>query len=160
MSDHGYHTGEGGQWMKQTLFERSARAPLIVAGPKVTAKGRASARTVEFVDLYPTLAELAGVAAPKGLEGRSLMPLLQNPGAAWDHPALTQVRRGTPEGFFKGYSVRTARWRYTEWDEGKRGVELYDETADPNELRNLATDPKHRATVGELQGVMRRMTKR
>ena len=66
MSDHGYLLGERGQWMKQMLFERSARAPLLMAGPGVPAKGRASKRVVEFLDLYPTLAELAGIAAPAG----------------------------------------------------------------------------------------------
>ena len=74
------------------------------------------------------------------------MPLLKNPGAEWTHPALTQVMRGTAPNQFMGYSVRNERWRYTEWDGGKRGVELYDEVADPRELKNLATDPAHRKT--------------
>jgi iduronate 2-sulfatase len=157
LSDHGYHLGERGQWMKQTLFERSARAPLMIAGPGVSAKGRASTRIVEFVDIYPTLADLAGLPPPPGLHGRTLKPLLVNPQAAWDHPALTQVRRGAPNATFMGYSVRTEKWRYTEWDDGARGVELYDEAADPNELRNLATDPKHKNTVTEMQQLLRRM---
>jgi iduronate 2-sulfatase len=155
ISDHGYHLGEGGQWMKQTLFERSARAPLIVAGAPVPVKGRASARPVEFLDVFPTLAELSGVPAPPGLQGRSLVPLLKNPGAAWNHPALTQVQRGAADAAFMGYSVRTERWRYTEWDEGKRGAELYDEAADPNEQRNLAASPEHKKTVDEMQRVLR-----
>ena len=71
------------------------------------------------------------------------MPLLKNPQCEWDHPALTQVRRGAATATFMGYSVRTEKWRYTEWDDGKRGVELYDEAADPRELKNLAADPKH-----------------
>ena len=156
MSDHGYHLGERGQWMKQTLFERSARTPLIVAGPGVSAKGRSSARVIEFLDLYPTLADLARVSPPPGLHGRSLTPLLRNPQAMWDHAALTQVRRGAGEGAFMGYSVRTDKWRYTEWDAGKRGVELYNEVDDPNEMHNLAADPKHRNTVTEMQGLLHR----
>lgn len=160
ISDHGYHLGEGGQWMKQTLFERSARAPLILAGPGVSANGRASSRTVEFLDVFPTLADLARVPAPRGLEGRSLAPLLKNPGAAWDHPALTQVQRGTGQNSFMGYSVRTERWRYTEWDAAKRGAELYDEIGDPSERHNLAADPKHRRTVDEMQRLLRRMSKK
>jgi uncharacterized sulfatase len=160
VSDHGYHLGERGQWMKQTLFERSARAPLIVAGPGVTAKGRASTRIVEFLDLYPTLADLARVAPPPGLHGRSLTPLLRNPQARWDHPAVTQVRRGAGENMFMGYSVRTDKWRYTEWDGGSRGTELYDEREDPDELRNLAADPKHQETVAELQRLLRRVTRK
>jgi uncharacterized sulfatase len=155
MSDHGYHLGDGGQWMKQTLFERSARAPFIIAGPGVTARGRGSSRVVEFIDLYPTLAELAAAEPPRGLQGRSLAPLLRDPDAVWAHPALTQVRRGAAENTFMGYSVRTDRWRYTEWDDGKRGVELYDEIADPAERRNLATSPEHKATVVELQQLIK-----
>ena len=81
MSDHGYLLGERGQWMKQMLFERSARAPLMMAGPGVSARGALVQRIVEFLDLYPTLADLAGVAPPAGLHGRSLAPLLKDPGA-------------------------------------------------------------------------------
>jgi iduronate 2-sulfatase len=157
MSDHGYFLGERGQWMKQSLFDRSARTPLIVAGPGVTAKNRSTSRVVEFLDIYPTLAELARVSPPPGLHGRSLVPLLKSPDAEWPHAALTEVQRGVAPKAFMGYSVRTERWRYTEWDEGTRGVELYDETNDPNEMRNLAADPTHRGTVAELQGLMRRM---
>ena len=92
ISDHGYHLGEQGQWMKQTLFERSARAPFLVAAPGISSRGRSTSRIVEFLDVYPTLAELASVPAPDGLHGRSLVPLLKNPSAKWDHPALTQWR--------------------------------------------------------------------
>jgi iduronate 2-sulfatase len=154
MSDHGYNLGNHGQWMKQSLFERSARAPLIVAGPGVSKK-RPSPRTVEFLDLYPTLAELARVDAPAGLEGRSLVPLLRNPNAEWNRPALTQVRRGVAPDWFMGYSLRNGKWRYTEWDDGKQGTELYDEVSDPAELRNLAADPKHRTVVEQMQKLLR-----
>lgn len=154
VSDHGYHLGDRGQWMKQTLFERSARAPLIVAGPGVSGAGKASPRIVEFLDLYPTLAELTRVEAPSGLHGRSLVPLLRNPGMTWDHPAVTQVRRGAPPNAFMGYSIRTEQWRYTEWDGGQAGVELYDEVRDPQELRNLAPDPAHKPTITKLQRLL------
>jgi uncharacterized sulfatase len=154
MSDHGYNLGEHGQWMKQSLFERSARTPIIVSGPGV-AKGRASSRTIEFLDLYPTLAELAGVAPPSGLEGRSIGPLLRNPNARWDHPALTQVRRGAGANAYMGYSVRDETWRYTEWDDGKKGAELYNEKADPGELRNLATDPKQAKVLDRMKRLLR-----
>jgi uncharacterized sulfatase len=155
--------------MKQTLFERSARAPMIVAGPGVTARNRSTTRIVEFLDIYPTLADLARVSPPPGLQGRSLTPLLKDPRAEWRHPALTQVRRfvnaaqnPTVAGVaanatFMGYSVRTEQWRYTEWDDGKRGVELYDEVKDPDELRNLADDPNHRATLAQMQKLLRSM---
>jgi iduronate 2-sulfatase len=158
VSDHGYHLGDHGQWMKQTLFERSARAPLILAGPGITAKGRSTSRVVEFLDLYPTLADLTRLSAPTDLHGRSLTRLLKNPQAAWNRPAVTQVQRGGRENGFMGYSVRTEQWRYTEWDTGKRGVELYNEVDDPSEMHNLAADPKHQKTVNEMQRVLRRLT--
>jgi uncharacterized sulfatase len=123
VSDHGYHLGELGQWMKQSLFERSARNPLIVAGPGVS-RGP-SPRVVELLDVYPTLADLAGLPAPAGLQGRSLRPLLKDPKARWDHPAFTQVRRGGANDRFMGYTVRTEKWRYIEWDEGRQGKQLY-----------------------------------
>lgn len=155
VSDHGYHLGDRGQWMKQTVFERSARAPLIVAGPGVASPGIASPRVVELLDVYPTLADLARVQAPAGLHGRSLVPLLANPTAPWAHAAISQVRRGAVPNTFMGYSIRTEQWRYTEWDGGARGVELYDEAGDPDELRNLADDPTHRATMTDLQRRLR-----
>ena len=156
VSDHGYHLGELGQWMKMSLFERSAKNPLIVAGPGV--RRGVSTRIVELVDLYPTLAQMAGVAPPAGLHGASLVPLLKNPRATWTRPAFTQVTRGNMEkAGFMGYSVRTERWRYIEWEEGKRGMQLYDETADPQELKNLAADPKHAAVVAEMQQLLKAM---
>ena len=156
ISDHGYLLGERGQWMKQMLFERSARAPLIVAGAGVGAKGQASQRIVELVDLYPTLADLTGLKPPSGVHGRSLTPLLRDPRAVWNRPAVTQVRRGNPaNGFFMGYTVRTEQWRYTEWDDGKQGIELYDETADPAELRNLAGEPDKVKIIAQMKSILR-----
>ena len=159
ISDHGYQLGEHGQWMKQTLFERSARAPLIIAAPHVPSTGRSTARIVEFLDLYPTLAELTSLRSPDSLHGRSLVPLLRNPGANWDRAALTQVRRGPAESAYMGYSIRTEKWRYTEWEGGKRGVELYDESADPNELNNLAADPRHASLAADMRERLQRAIK-
>ncbi len=153
VSDHGYHLGERGQWMKQSLFERSARNPLIIAGPGVS-RG-VSSRTVELLDIYPTLGDMAGLSLPTGLQGRSLKPLLNNPKASWNRPAFTQVMRGGAKDAFMGYTVRTEQWRYTEWDDGKRGVQLYDELKDPDELRNLASDPDHKKIVAEMQQLLR-----
>jgi uncharacterized sulfatase len=160
MSDHGYHLGDHGSWMKQTLFERSARAPLVIAAPQVPAKGRSTSRIVELLDLYPTLAELTSLVAPDGLQGRSLVPLLWNPRAAWDRPALTQVRRGPPDSTFIGYSIRTEKWRYTEWENGQRGVELYDESGDPQESKNLAANPQHSRLVAEMRERLHRAIER
>jgi uncharacterized sulfatase len=150
-SDHGYLLGEHGLWMKQSLFEESARIPLIVAAPGQRTQGVKCGRTVEAVDIYPTLAELAGLEPPANLAGRSLRPLLDDPQAPWDKPAFTQVWRGR----FSGYSVRTERWRYNEWDDGRRGVELYDHDRDPHEYHNLAHDPAYAEVVRELRALIR-----
>jgi uncharacterized sulfatase len=151
-SDHGYHTGEHGLWMKMSLFENSARVPLIIAAPG-RAAGKASPRTVELVDLYPTLADLAGLDPPDNLAGASLRPLLDDPSAKWDRPAYTQLRRGQ----FPGYSVRDKRYRYTEWDGGSRGVQLFDYETDPGELHNLADDPQHAETVKRMRKLLHRV---
>ena len=147
--DHGWLLGEHGQWQKMLLFEESARAPLIIALPNTRRKG-ACPRPVEFLDIYPTLAELCGLEAPATVEGKSLLPLLKNPKAKWSKPALTQVQHTTSNGPISGYSVRTERWRYTEWDGGKLGAEFYDHKNDPHEWRNLANDPKYMKERAEL----------
>ena len=114
------------------------------------------ARTVELVDLYPTLTDLAGVPAPAGLQGVSLRPLLTDPAATWNRPAHSQVIRGGINGI-QGYTVRTERWRYTEWEGGAKGAELYDHDVDPQEMKNLASDPAQAAVIKELQASVRAM---
>jgi uncharacterized sulfatase len=154
-SDHGYLLSEHGQWMKNSLYEESARVPLIIAAPGVKAKGRATSRVVELLDIYPTLADLCRLPAPGHLEGRSLRPLLDNPQAKWNGAAYTQVGRGGVPAKFMGRSVRTERWRYNEWDEGRQGSELYDHAKDPQEYRNLANDPAYARTVEEMKRLLR-----
>ena len=149
VSDHGFHLGDHGLWGKLTNFERSARVPLIMAPPRLPHAGASSRAIVELIDLYPTLSELCGLRAPPGLEGRSLAPLLHDPRAASDRPAYTSTIH---EGIL-GRSVRTERWRYTEW--GETGVvELYDHDADPGEYRNLAADPARAADVRMLKALL------
>jgi iduronate 2-sulfatase len=148
--DHGWHLGEKGMWAKGTLFDVAAKAPLIVVDPRRKTAGQGCARTVQFVDIYPTLVELCGLAMPPGLDGKSLAALLDDPNAAWDHPAFTFVARED----WLGRSVRTQRWCYTEWDEGRRGVELYDLQADPRESHNLAKEPNRAAVVDELKKLL------
>ena len=145
LSDHGYHLGERGWWNKNTLFELSARAPLIIATPGMKHKGASCSSIVEFVDIYPTLADLHGLTAPSNLEGKSFALLLNNPNLPWKKMAFTQVQRGK----IVGRSVCTERWRYTEWDNGKQGAELYDHDNDPGEYYNLASDPQYEEIVAE-----------
>ncbi len=145
-SDHGYHLGEhNGIWQKRTLFEQSARAPMIIRAPGMAGNGQDSPRIVEFVDIYPTLMEVAGIPMPEHeLAGRSLKPLLENPIAEWDGYAVTQVLRPADDRLpqqVMGCSIRTERWRFTDWAEGEFGVELYDHHTDPLEFDNLALDP-------------------
>lgn len=157
VSDQGYHLGEHRLWQKMSLFEGVARAPLIIAAPGKKGNGQASPALVELVDVYPTLAQLCGLEVPKGIDGRSLVPQLDNPQTPARKAALTEVQRGRGKGQppLLGCSIRTPRWRYTEWDEGRAGVELYDHQSDPQEFHNLARDPAHSATVGELRELLR-----
>ena len=158
-SDHGYHMGEHGLWQKMSLFEESARVPMLIVAPGMS-KGMISETPVSQIDLFPTLAELCHVRVPDNLQGQSLVPMLKDPSHAGRGWALTQVTRGgrrvdakngneTDRPFF-GYSLRTPRWRYTEWDGGVAGKELYDHDSDPRELTNLAEHDEHRAAMDEL----------
>ncbi len=150
-SDHGYHMHEHGLWQKRSLFEESARVPLIVAVPGMKDAGKATAGIVEMVDIYPTLVELCGLDMPSHLDGQSMVPLLENPELPGKPFAVTQVTRGGGKNLFHGYSVRTARWRYTEWNAGERGVELYDHEKDPAEMHNLGDDPRYADVRAELK---------
>ncbi|MEQ1825272.1 MAG: sulfatase [Pirellula sp.] len=160
-SDHGYHIGEHGLWQKMSLFEESARVPLLVVAPGVTSQGTAAATPVSHLDLFPTLAQLCGVTPPENIHGQNMVPILKDPktvGRGW---ALTQVTRGGAQNRnrYFGYSLRTARWRYTEWDAGREGLELYDHDKDPKEIVNLAKDPAHSKTIAELSEQMKSAVK-
>jgi iduronate 2-sulfatase len=162
-SDHGYHTGEHGLWQKMSLFEESTRVPLLVVAPGTSKPGSVVKTPISHVDLFPTLAELCGVAKPANLQGQSLVPMLKNPQATGRGWALTQVTRGgganratitrdvgSDGRRFFGYTLRRPRWRYTEWDEGRQGRELYDHDADSHELTNLAEKPDQAQVVAEM----------
>jgi iduronate 2-sulfatase len=151
-SDHGYHLGEHGLWYKQSCYEESTRVPFIISVPGQKTRGADTQRTVELLDIYPTLADFAGLPAPGYIEGASLRPLLESPSAAWDRPAFSQVERNG----FPGHSVRTERWRYTEWGYGEKGAELYDHSNDPGEHRNLFQSPEHAAVVAEMKALLKK----
>lgn len=148
--DHGWHLGEHGLWHKRSLFEESARVPFLVAAPGAKGNGQRSASLVELLDVYPTLCDLAGVPAPASLQGKSLRAVLNDPRVTLHEAAFTEARRG-PAAEYWGRSVRTARWRYTEWNGGRDGVELYDHDADPHEFTNLASNPRHAETLAGLK---------
>ncbi len=148
--DHGWKLGEHGSWCKHTNFEIDARAPLIVRAPQVADPGSRSRALVEFVDMYPTLCELCGLAVPDHCEGTSLVPLLPEPNRAWKSAAFSQYpRRGA-----MGYAMRTDRYRYVEWQDRESGRirarELYDHGTDPQENSNAAGDPANVALIEEL----------
>ncbi len=149
LGDNGHHLGELELWSKATLFDVSTRVPLIIVAPGV-AGGRVSDRTVELVGLYATLAELCGLPLANPVDGGSLKRLLADPQADWT-PAYSQSR---PRGAL-GRSVRTEHWRYTEWDGGAQGLELYDVVLDPGEHVNLARDPAYAATMSEMRTLLR-----
>lgn len=157
-SDHGWHLGDHGLWGKQTVFERATRVPLAIAVPGHTTAGRRTSALVELVDLYPTLAELCGLPLPDGLEGRSLVPLLADPERPWKRAAFSQQPAELPGyGRAMGRSVRTDRYRFTEWTvSGRdfRAEELYDYQADPLETVNRAGDATLATLKQELKGIL------
>jgi arylsulfatase A-like enzyme len=150
--DHGYHLGEKGKWSKAySLFEVATRVPLMIVPPG--AKAQVCRRTVQLLDLYATLVELCGLPRPVGLEGRSITGLLRNPNASWDQPAFSvTLYQGK-----LGKSVRTERWHYVEWEDGKAGAMLFDHSKDPQELKNLATDPASAGTVRQMKKLFERL---
>ncbi|MDZ4849510.1 MAG: sulfatase [Pirellulaceae bacterium] len=154
-SDHGYHLGEHrGAWQKRTLFEESSRAPLLFRVPNAKGNGKACKAIVEFVDIYPTIVDVCGLEIATSLAGRSLRPMLDAPQQDREGAAITQVLRPADSRFSQpvmGRSIRTNRWRYTEWDEGREGIELYDHNNDPNEFHNLATEPTFQAQMVALK---------
>lgn len=149
--DHGWKLGDYGQWCKHSNVEWDTRGCLMLSSPGMKGNGKTSHALVEFVDIYPTIAELAGLEVPHNLEGKSFVPVLENPQIAWKKAAFSQY----PRGGVMGYSMRTDRYRLTRWVDAKKpsdikAVELYDYEADPLATKNLASDSSYAEIVAEL----------
>jgi len=156
-SDHGYHLGDHGLWNKTTNFETSTRTILMICAPGMK-RDVFSNSISEFVDVYPTVCDLAGVDAPENLDGKSLAPALKNPSIKINEYAYGQYNRGN----INGYSCRNSKYRMVEWIkdfrtyvpfEGKEmvGIELYDYEKDPLETKNVAKDPHYRKVFDKMQ---------
>ena len=145
VGDHGFHLGEHGKWLKNTLFEVALRSPLIVSVPGQTHQGVKTEALAELVDIYPTLCDACQLSVPSQLEGLSLMSVIEQPTCPSKTAAFSQKGRST------GNSIRTDRYRYTEWGRnGSRGVELYDYDVDPHETINIANLPENAQLVAHL----------
>ncbi|MBM4152975.1 MAG: iduronate-2-sulfatase, partial [Kiritimatiellaceae bacterium] len=148
LGDNGYHLGQQDWWNKVTVYENGARVPLMIWVPGAKGMGQQTSALTELLDLYPTLLDYADLKAPHKLSGDSLRPVLENPALPGKKAAYTQVTRGK----VMGRSVRTARWRYTEWGpDGELGIELYDHEKDSGEYYNLSSNPEYKATVKTLK---------
>lgn len=149
--DHGWKLGDYGQWCKHSNVEWDTRGCMMMSAPGMKGNGNKTHALVEFVDIYPTLAELAGLDAPRDLEGFSFVPVLENPKISWKKAAFSQY----PRSGVMGYSMRTDRYRLTRWVDRKnitdiKAVELYDYETDPLATKNLAADSGYSAIVASL----------
>ena len=154
--DHGWQLGDHGLWHKHTNFELAARAPLVLSVPQQKSAGQKCDAPVEFVDIYPTLADVCGLPVPAGLDGTSLKPWIENPSVPKAKVAISQYPRGGAAlgASLMGYSIRDERWRLTLWrDRSSQAIaatELYDEQNDPAETRNVAGKTENKAIIEAL----------
>lgn len=160
--DHGFHLGDKQIWGKHTNFEEATRAPLIIASPDIPGGHVEDEAMTEFIDVFPTLCDLAGLEQPKGLEGKILTNLMRGQRPVENKPSVSQYMRDTDDGRVMGWTIRTPRYRYVEWrkieSDGKNftlsgdvvGRELYDYQTDPNEARNWAKDPEHQTVLADM----------
>jgi iduronate 2-sulfatase len=158
VSDHGFHTGELNHWGKATVFEPSLKIPMIISSPGKFERNTNSPGLVELVDIFPTLVDLAGLPVPEYMEGTSVAPLMKEPEREWKSAVFSRTPRGLLDRIY-GHSVRTDRYRYTEWTDYVPGTilgqELYDLQEDPLQTRNLAELPAYDETVDELATILK-----
>jgi arylsulfatase A-like enzyme len=172
--DHGWHLGDHNLWCKHTNFEQATHAPLLISAPGINPSKTKSPS--EFIDIFPTLCELTGAKIPGHLDGKSLVPVMKNPDTSvkefsvsqYPRPAnkLENARLGWSDGEFMGYSIRTAKYRYTIWlkdsfrsykpysKELVATSELYDYSKDPNETINVVGEKEYAAVSKELNEKM------
>ena len=155
-SDHGYHLGEHGHWMKKTLFDNGTRIPLIVSGPGINKNEKIMDAPIEMIDIYPTLMDLTGKKTPSFVSGKSFASLLKDSSKRVRKSALTELIIGSKDEVVQGYSIKTDRYRLTQWGEnGIHGYELYDHKFDKPELNNLADEEAYRVLKDSLKKVIR-----
>jgi arylsulfatase A-like enzyme len=153
LADHGYQLGEKGKWSKAgSLWEEGARVPMIISAPQAKGNGQTSTRIVQSLNFYPTLVELCGLPMPAGQEGTSMVPLLNDPKATWDHPAYTVWSEDGKT--LTGIGVRVEGWRYADYVLG--GPMLLDMTNDPHQLKNLVHDPKHADIAAKMAALVQK----
>lgn len=157
--DHGWHLGDHGIWNKHTNFEQATRAPLIISAPGYTEGNKVNGLT-EFVDVFPTLCDLAGIKIPSGLAGTSLLPMIKDPNITVKQVAQSQYPRGENR---MGYALRSDRYRCVFWFEEKYrlkpvhtgskliAIELYDYLSDPLETTNRADDPAYADVISDMK---------
>jgi arylsulfatase A-like enzyme len=140
--DHGWHLGEKEHWRKHALWETTTRTSLIISAPEGMKKNQLCERPVSLIDIFPTLVEMCGLPERKGLDGMSLVPLLNDPRKQWERPVLTTYG-------YKNHAIRTEQWRFIQYNDGSE--ELYDHSSDPNEWRNLANEEEYGPVLEELR---------
>lgn len=160
--DHGWKLGEHGMWCKHTQFELDNHVPMLIKVPGQKSAGSKTEALVEFVDIYPSLCELAGIDLPKHLQGKSFVPVVENPDVKWKEGALSYwpLGRTNPEKLIMGYTVQTDRYRYTEWIKKSSGEllarDLFDHQTDPDENENISINPENSKLIGELSSLLDR----
>jgi arylsulfatase A-like enzyme len=160
--DHGWKLGEHGMWCKHTQFELDSHVPLILRTPGMKNSQVKSDGIVEFVDIYPTLCELAGLELPGHLQGTSFVPLIDDPGRSWKKGAITvwPLNRTNPDRLVMSYTIQTDRYRYTEWIKGNTGElmarDLFDHETDQDENVNVSHNPEYEDQVIQLSQLLKR----
>lgn len=160
--DHGWKLGEHGMWCKHTQFELDNHVPMLIKTPGQKIKGAKTEALVEFVDIYPSLCELAGIEIPDHVQGKSFVPVVNNPDIKWKEGALSYwpLGRTNPEMLIMGYTIQTHRYRYTEWIKESTGElmarDLFDHQTDSDENFNISNNPENKKLMDDLSKLLAR----